>query len=268
MQYADAARPPGHCRICEDPRQYVGSAGQRWATLAELAAEGHHSELREEEPGLWGVGVDPPFAIGQRGLIVQTASGNVLWDVPGFIDADAVERVRRLGGLAAVSCSHPHFYGVAVEWSTAFGEVPVYLPASDRAWVCRPARCHRFYEDSVEPVPGIRLLRCGGHFPGSAVLHWPEGAGGRGALLTGDTITVVADHDWVSFMWSYPNLVPLAPTTVDRVVAAVAGLRFDRLYGGWWDRVVADGAKEKVLQSAARYRAMVEGEETGTAPEG
>jgi hypothetical protein len=28
---------------------------------------------------------------------------------------------------------------------------------------------------------------------------------------------------------------------------------YDRIYGGWWDRVIARGAKAAVEESAARY---------------
>ena len=68
-------------------------------------------------------------------------------------------------------------------------------------------------------MPGVTVARIGGHFDGAAVLHWPAGSEGRGALLTGDTITVVQDRDWVSFMWSYPNLIPLDEATVDDIAA-------------------------------------------------
>ena len=64
---------------------------------------------------------------------------------------------------------------------------------------------------------------------------------------------VVSDRDWVSFMWSYPNLVPLPGAEVERIAAVVATLEFDRIYGAWWDRVVAADAKVKVARSAARY---------------
>lgn len=110
-----AGGPPDRCIICSDPRQYVGWGGQSWATLDELAAEGWATEVREVEPGLFGVGVEPRFGIGQRGLIVTTEHGNVLWDVPGFVDEAAFEAVERLGGLVAVSASHPHFYGCMIE---------------------------------------------------------------------------------------------------------------------------------------------------------
>ena len=97
---------------------------------------------------------------------------------------------------------------------------------------------------------GVTLINCGGHFPGSSVLHWAAGAGGKGALLTGDTIYVVSDRRFVSFMYSYPNNIPLSPAAVRRIVAAVEPFAFDRIYSSWVDRVVAGGAKEAVRRSA------------------
>lgn len=266
-QYAETALPPAACVVCDDPRQYVGWEGQKWATLDQLAGR-HRSVVQEVESGLWGVGVEPTFAIGQRGLIVTTASGNVLWDVPGFVDDDGFAAVQALGGLAAISASHPHFYGVMAEWAHAF-DAPILLPEADREWVLGPDRALDFYADEVEPVPGIQLLRCGGHFPGSAVLHWEGGAGGAGVLLVGDTFTVVSDRDWVSIMWSYPNLIPLDEDTIRTVAARVEPLTFDRIYGGWWDRVMRSGAKEKLAASIDRYLAMIDGDspiEFGTGP--
>ena len=92
------------------------------------------------------------------------------------------------------------------------------------------------------------------------MLHWPAGSGGRGALLTGDTITVVPDRDWVSFMWSYPNLIPLDGASVLEIARRAERFTFDRVYGGWWGRVVvADGAAA-VRRSADRYVARLRGE--------
>ena len=59
-QYPPAGEPPAGCPICLDERQYVGHGGQRWTTPAQLAAE-HRSEVRELEPGLLGIGVEPRF---------------------------------------------------------------------------------------------------------------------------------------------------------------------------------------------------------------
>jgi hypothetical protein len=85
------------------------------------------------------------------------------------------------------------------------------------------------------------------------VCVWRDGAAGRGALLAGDTLQVAADRDWVSFMWSYPNMIPLPAAEVERIRAVVETLEFDRVYGGWWDRVIETGAKTKVRRSADRY---------------
>jgi hypothetical protein len=97
------------------------------------------------------------------------------------------------------------------------------------------------------------VARIGGHFDGAAVLHWPAGAEGRGALLTGDTVTVVQDREWVSFMWSFPNLIPLDPATINQIVERIAPFGFDRIYGGWWGRVVVRDGAAAIRRSAQRY---------------
>jgi len=244
---------PQRCPICEDERQYVRRGGQAWTTIAALADQGHRIELREQEPGLIGIGVEPALGIGQRALLARTAKGNFLWDCVGYIDQAAVEAIRSWGGLAGMSMSHPHFYGASVEWSRAFGGTPIYIPVADKEWVQYPDPAVTLWEGTREVLPGLTLVQCGGHFEGSAVLHWAAGADGAGALLVGDTITVVPDVRYVSFMRSYPNLIPLPADAVERIVAAVRPYRYDRIYGGWWDRVVRAGGGSAVERSAARY---------------
>jgi hypothetical protein len=256
-QQAASAQPPAHCAICEDARQYIGWQGQRWTTLAALGRD-HHNRMQLEEPDLTGIGAEPAFAIGQRALLVQTPAGNVLWDCIPLLDAATIAAVRALGGIRAIAISHPHFYASMVEWARAF-DAPVYLHADDRAWVLRPDPAIRFWEGEEQRLwDGLTLIRCGGHFPGSTALHWPAGAAGRGALLTGDTLMVASDRRYVSFMYSFPNYVPLSAPAVQRVVAAVEPWPFDRIYAAWWDRVVADDAKAAVARSAARYLAAIQ----------
>jgi hypothetical protein len=258
VQQPESAEPPRHCPICEDERQYVGWQGQRWTTREELLAD-HRSVLREEEPDLLGVGVEPAVAIGQRALLVRTPGGNVLWDCVPVVDDDAAERIDRLGGIAAIAVSHPHFYAAVVDLADAFGAT-VHLPHADRQWVQRPSPRIEYFDEDVEPVPGVTVARIGGHFDGAAVVHWPAGSEGRGALLTGDTITVVQDREWVSFMWSYPNLIPLDEGTIQDIAARVERFPFDRVYGGWWGRVVVRDGAAAVRRSADRYVARLRGE--------
>ena len=99
----------------------------------------------------------------------------------------------------------------------------------------------------------LTLINCGGHFEGGTVLHWPAGATGKGALLTGDIIQVVQDRSYVSFMRSYPNLIPLGATAIHRILDAIEPFSFDQIYGGWWKANVLSDAKAAVTRSAERY---------------
>ena len=244
---------PQRCPICEDERQYVRRGGQAWTTIAALAEQGHRIELGEQEPGLIGIGVEPALGIGQRALLVRTGKGNFLWDCVGYIDQGAVEAIRAWGGLAGMSMSHPHFYGATVEWSRAFGGAPIYVPLADKEWVQYPDPAVTLWEGTREVLPGLTLVQCGGHFEGSAVLHVADAAEGRGALLVGDSITVVPDVRFVSFMRSYPNLIPLPTAEIERILRSVEPYAYDRVYGGWWDRVVRTGGRAAVRASAERY---------------
>ncbi len=258
-QFPASTQPPEHCPICEDERQYIGPNGQQWTTLEALQAE-HHNQIRTVEPGLTGIGTVPSFAIGQRALLVQTPAGNVLWDCISLVDETTILTLKALGGVSAIAISHPHYYSSMVEWAHAFGAA-IFLHAADRRWVMRPDRAITFWEGETTALPGdLTLIRCGGHFPGGTVLHWPAGADGKGALLTGDIINVVPDRRFVSFMYSFPNLIPLSAITVRRVVAAVEPFDYDRIYSAWWDRVTPTDGKAAVRRSAERYIAAIEGQ--------
>jgi glyoxylase-like metal-dependent hydrolase (beta-lactamase superfamily II) len=259
-QFAASKEPPAKCPICLDQRQYVGPHGQEWTTLSSMQQKGYQNVLRQEEPSLTGIVTQPSFAIGQRALLVQTEQGNVLWDCVSYLDEPTAQAVEQLGGIAAIAASHPHLYGSLIDWAERF-DAAIYLHAADRQWVMRPDERITFWSGETQTLPGdLTLVRLGGHFPGSSVLHWPGGADGKGALLTGDTIYTVSDRAWVSFMYSYPNLIPLPTRVVRRISDTIVPYRFDRLYSGFADRVVSTGASAAVQRSAERYiRAIEEG---------
>jgi hypothetical protein len=250
---------PSVCPICEDVRGlgFTPRGGARITTLEELQ-HSYSLELREEEPGLTGIGMTPSFSAGQRALIVQTSLGNVLWDCLALIDDESVAAVQKLGGLAAIALSHPHFYGAMAEWSRAFGGVPTYVHVADRRWVTCPDPAIVYWDGQTQTLPGgITLIHCGGHFDGAAVLHWPAGAEGRGALLTGDPMSVTPDRH-VTFMYAYPNLIPLNALAVRRIAESIAPFQYDRIHGGWFGRRVPRDAKAVVQRSVARYLAAIQ----------
>ncbi len=247
------------CAICDDERQWVPADGQRWTTLAELAANGTRVEITELEPDLYGLTTQESVGIGQQSKLLRTPAGNLLWDPVGFVDDDAVARVRALGEVAFIAASHPHMFGVQVEWSRALGGVPVLVSEADLEWVARPDPVIEPWSGEREVLPGVTLTQPGGHFPGSAVVHWAAGADGRGVLLSGDTIFANPDRTSVSFMRSYPNRIPLSGAVVERIAEHVSRFDFDRLYNNFAGIVPAD-ALDVVQRSAARHAAWVRGD--------
>ena len=257
VQFPVSERPPAHCPICEDERQYVNPEGQSWTTHDEIERE-HNNVLAELEPGLTGIEMEPHFGIGQRALLVESPNGNVLWDCVSLIDAETVKAIESLGGVSALAMSHPHMFGSLVEWSHAFANAPIYLHADYKHWIQRPDDAIEFWDgDNYDLNVGVSLHRCGGHFKGSTVLMWTDGAGGRGGLLSSDTLHVAKDRNHVSFMRSYPNYIPLDAAAVDNIVEKVMPLEFDRMYSAFSDLEIGADAKGAVQRSAARYKQAI-----------
>jgi glyoxylase-like metal-dependent hydrolase (beta-lactamase superfamily II) len=256
-QFEPADAPPERCAICCEERQFVNPAGQAWTTLDDLRNH-HFSALRELEPGLTGIGIEPKFGIGQRALLLRTPHGNLLWDCISLLDPAVIGLVRLQGGLAGIAISHPHYYTTMVEWARAF-DCPVHLHAADRQWVMRSDARVRFWEGATQALlPGVTLIHGGGHFAGGTMLHWRDGAEGKGALLSGDIVQVTPDRR-ASFMWSYPNYLPLSRRAVERIMAALAPLRFDAVYGAFWPSLIPRDGSAVVVASAARYLRCLEG---------
>ena len=257
--FPDSAAPPQRCPICEDERQYVPASGQAWTTRKALAA-GHTNTWRQLAPQLFSVHTVPQFAIGQRTLLLRTKDGNILWDCLSLLDDATVALVRALGGLKTIAISHPHFYSCVQDWAEVFG-APVFLHQADREWLMRPHHAVRFWDgDQHEIADGLTLLRLGGHFAGSTVLHWAAGADGRGALLSGDTVQVTPHSQKVSFLYSYPNQMPLSANTIRRMAAALEPWPFEIIYGAFPGRDILRNGKAVVAQSAARAIELLEGE--------
>jgi hypothetical protein len=246
-QFPESDEPPRECPICSDERQYVPEEGQRWTTYDEVRSS-HRADIREEVPRLTGIGMKPQFGIGQRALLLESPAGNVLWDCVPLLE-DMASLVESRGGLRAVAISHPHYYTTMVEWAHRF-ECAVVIHEFDREWVQRPDDAIEYWSgDARDLWDDLTVLRLGGHFPGGQVLHWRGGE----ALLSGDIVQVLPGAKWVSFMYSYPMLIPLPAREVERIAAMLEPWDFERIYGAWWGRVVCEDGKTVVRRSAERY---------------
>lgn len=250
---------PDACPICSDDRQYVREGGQVWTTLgAELGR--HHNVFEEAESGVTRVSTEPNFGIGQHAWLIDTANGRILWDLVGYVDETTIAEVQRRGGIDAIAVSHPHYYSTMVEWSHALGDIPILLHEANREWVMRHDDRIQFWRgDIMQPFDGGTLIRTGGHFPGGTVMHVDGSAHAHhaGLLFVGDVIQAVADRHMVSFMYSYPNTIPLDPGSVRRIADMVKPYAFDRIYGAFPGGIVPDRGSEVVQESANRYIAHV-----------
>ncbi|WP_456268852.1 MBL fold metallo-hydrolase [Kushneria sp. AK178] len=247
VQFAESEHSPTRCPICEDEREFVPVQGQRWTTPGSLC-ERHANVFEQLAPGLLSLRTTPGFGIGQRALLLQTPRGNVLWDCISLLDDATHQLIEGLGGLSAIAISHPHYYSTMASWAEAF-DCPVYLHGDDREWVMQPSERLSFWPgDRLEVLPGVTLYRLGGHFPGASVLHCPE----KRLLLGGDTLLVTPDRK-ASFMWSYPNNIPLPASTVKTMGETLAGLEFDALYCAFKGSEIVENAGQVVQASVERY---------------
>ena len=146
----------------------------------------------------------------------------MLWDCINCLKADTISRIRELGGIQGIAISHPHFYTGMADWAAEF-DCPVYVHEKDRQWVTQPSKHIKFWTgknanshasrschldmgtchacrknptacvlhagDKLRLLGAATVVRLGGHFPGSSVLHWQEGCDGRGILCTGACTT-------------------------------------------------------------------------------
>ncbi len=255
-QFNASDLPPQHCPICEDERQYVGWRGQRWTD---------HDALREryrlrigEDDGLLALAIDGDFAIDQRALLLPTDAGNILWESLSLVTDEAVEILRARGGVDRIVISHPHFFSSMGAWSDALGGVPIVLHEANRAWVQNHHPAIEYWGgDRLRLSDDVTLVRGGGHFPGSSVLHWAGGPRDGGALFAGDTLQVVPTRRHVSFMFSYPNLIPMRPGAVTALRRRLAGLSYEDVYGYAWGRNIIGGAEAAVQGSFDRYLTSV-----------
>ncbi|MBM7578157.1 MBL fold metallo-hydrolase [Jeotgalibacillus terrae] len=258
-QYPPSSQQPECCVICEEERQYVHPDGQQWTTLEDMQLSGTYTnEFIDEQSGLQSITTQPSFGIGQTAYLIEERGFRLLWDCIAYIDEKTVNDIKEEGGIDAIALSHPHYYTTQVEWAEAF-ECPIYIHEDDRQWVQRPSDRIIFWSgESLQISEGLVLYRLGGHFDGGAVLHWSKQSDNDAVLLTGDIIQVAAAREWVSFMYSYPNMIPLPAKAVKTIAEKLKPLAFGELYNAF-HREVSGPADAAVQKSAERYIAALEG---------
>lgn len=257
VQYSESSVEPGTCIICNEERQYVPPEGQMWTSLEEMQAGGlYRNEFLKKGENLFAISTKPKFAIGQAAYLIKNDGFNLLWDCITFLDFETIETIKKEGGIDAIALSHPHYYSAQVEWAEIFDAV-IYIHEDDKQFVTRGnERIHYWKGEVLSLQTNLSLHRLGGHFKGAAIAHWAKNGG---KVFSGDVIRVAADRNWATFMYSYPNFIPLSASVVGRMANQLKGLKFGQLHDAF-QREMETGAKEKVLKSADRYIAALHDE--------
>lgn len=266
------------CHICDDPRQFVPASGQSFTTVSELKAssEAHYHNVFEPYPGddrITYIRTEPSFGIGQRATLIKTPAGNVLWDCITFLDDETIRRIREAGELRAIVISHPHFYSAHVVWARAFG-CPVYISSDDAEWTTMPSEHRQLITQTETTIlnTGVRAVKVGGHFPGSLVLLFDRHVFIADTFML--TLSGVGSYDsdalgakrsakppglnTFTFMWSYPNMIPLPPDEVARMWSVISPYNFTAAHGSFVGRDLEDSTvKARLLESMQlQIRAM------------
>lgn len=259
------------CHICDDPRQYVPPTGQSFTTLKDLTTspENYHNVFTplEADPRLISIHTIPKVAIGQRAILIRTASGkNILWDCVTYLDVATIARINNLGGLHAIVISHPHYYSTHAQWSEAFGGIPVYTAAEDKEWFAITSSHNEFLPESQTEFDigtGVKAIKLGGHFPGSLVLLFasrlliadtlvttPSGVGRWEVDALGEKRERPEGLNTYSFMWSVPNFIPLNADEIAHMWSVLKNYDFRSTHGAFVGGDVEDECvKQRVLTS-------------------
>ncbi|PWN48353.1 hypothetical protein IE53DRAFT_389448 [Violaceomyces palustris] len=252
--------------------------------------------------------------IGQTPILVTTTKGILIWDCSALFTRNLASRILQLQQSSrlpflGIFVSHPHFYNSSLTWAKALS-TKVHISSLDKEWYLRglcqvsdglyslvdTARedfspeerldiqaCSEhvvaWEGDVLEVVPGVKVLRCGGHFPGSSILVWDrdltpghdttsqragDGNARRGGVaLCSDTFMPCPDGKTFSFMWSYPNMIPLKPKDVEKIWQSVRPYPFQDVIGGWPGKAILGSSHEKLRISACNFVEMEGWDPTG-----
>lgn len=265
-----------------DDRQYPCPTGQAYTSQRQLVPKTTFTFVPEEsDDRILRLKLDPPVAIGQTPILLLTTNGAVIWDCCGFNSVELMQQICKLsptGKVAAIFISHPHFFGSSLTWAKML-DCNVFISKLDRHWYQRgldPSHPHadlaarQQYIVEVERdrfalphIPSVTLIRCGGHFPGSNVLHWerdsetqpskePKGA----AVFCADTFMVMLDRKRFTFAYSFPNNIPLPPRDVEKIWLQMRAFSWSTTFGGWSGRHILSGSRSALLRSARYYIGM------------
>lgn len=256
--------PRSECPICLDPRQFVPATGQSWTSLRKLAEEKHTNKIvaDQQDERVCFILTEPSTGIGQTPILIKTSRATYMWDCNAFLSENLFNQLTTMQPpLKAIAISHPHFFSTSLTWSRCL-KVPLILAAADKHWFQRLSDVKEGEIEWVHNVAsledGVTMIQCGGHFPGSSVLHWdrslePEFESDKhcrtGIILCSDTAMIQPTQQGFTFQWSVPNMIPLNPHEMKGIADRLRDVPFEQATSTWPHRFVRKNAREILLDS-------------------
>jgi len=238
------------CPVCIDDRQYIPENGQQWTNHSALLKT-HVCSIQKIQENIYEIRTEPSFAIGQRAILIVTKNGNVLWDCIPLLDPPTIEFIRTKGGLKAIAISHPHYYSNMNDWATVFN-CPVYIHTNDRQWVPDIENI-LFWEGKEQYLfNDIKIINTGGHFPGSCILHIATSPD-KPIVLSGDSLQIARNKNFISIMHSYPNHIPLPLAEILRIRDLIEPFEFEIMFGAFAFQNIYENAKDIFIRSMEKY---------------
>ena len=194
----------------------------------------------------------PMTLSGTNTYVIDCGDGQALVVDPGphierHVDAIVEAAQRQHLRIAAIALTHGHpDHAPAAAPLAARCGAPVYA---------HPKSTVRHDRELLLEGPlnvgstALHTIDAPGHTFDHVVFYLPP----ERALFTGDVMQVTQDRKFVSFMYSYPNYIPVNAATARRIGEIMEPLAFDRIYGAFSQRVIASGAKAASRTSVERY---------------
>ena len=217
---------PLTCPVCADVRNALPEHGFEFVTekQADELVTGHWRPAPVE--GVTEFGTSPRFGLDSVGWVIETDAGLVGFECAPWYSDEALDELRRRGGLAVLAASHVHGYGALWKVQQELEPRTVCVGVKDLLWT-KAFRVTWPADDVLELAPDLVLHRTGGHFDGHSVLHDRR----RGVLFCGDSLKVDLDADGAPVALSahkaFHAQIPLSHGELRDYLAVIGTLEFD-----------------------------------------
>lgn len=225
------ATPP-FCFVCCDVRNALPADGWRFVSARQM----REREERGEATTHWEwVNEDivkfmnqPLIGIGSCGYLIVRPQGNVAFEAAAWYSQEALDFIASLGGIATLSCSHPH--GMGALWQLQERFSPEVAIQRDGVQYTKAFRVTVAYDLTLELDDELSLHLVGGHYEGHAVLHDRK----RKALFCGDALKFETNAEGATTHLSchkaFHKRIPLSHDEIRTYRRVIGALHFTQAF--------------------------------------